>query len=172
MVYNINDGRYSTSQVEEAFGREVDVVNIGEFNEGKGPDYQYWDSITHPETGESLSATRGYVGRDDGKCYYAEYQNEQGRYFNYTRGMRGESIGKQQSDDANARTESIRRAEARNQYSGMMRENQISSTSENGVGRESARRNYAEMMSGNGWGRSSSIASSSNSESNNNGRHR
>ena len=172
MVYNINNGRYSPSQVEETFGQQVDIVNISEFNEGKGPDYAYWDSITHPETGETLSATRGYLGKEDNKCYYAEYQNGQGKFYNYTMGMKGESISKQQLADANARAESIKNAEARNQYSSMVRERQTGSATESSATRESARRNYTEMMSGNSGGQSSSIASSANSESNNKGIHR
>ena len=111
MVYNINNGRYSPSQVEETFGQQVDIVNISEFNEGKGPDYAYWDSITHPETGETLRATRGYLGKQDNECYYAEYQNGQGKYYNYTRGMSGKSISEQQLDDKKLRDKSVSEVE-------------------------------------------------------------
>lgn len=149
MIYNINDGRYSTSEVEETFGQQVDVLNISEFNEGKGPDYAYWGSITHPETGESLNATRGYIGRNN-KCYYAEYQGSDGRYYNYTLGMKGESIGRQQSEDNAKRETAVKNDEARKTFSDIMSSHTGVSALDNTAVRETARRNYTDMMNGGG----------------------
>ena len=167
MGYNINDGRYSPQEVEETFGESIVIVNMNDFNQGRGPDYEYWSSITHPQTGESLTASRGYVGKNN-KCYYAEYQGSDGRYYNYTLGMKGESIGKQQSED-NAKREAVEKNdEARKTFSDFMGGRANGATSNNADSREAARRNYTDMMNGNGEGSQSHSIIRTNS----NGKHR
>ena len=119
-MYWINSGTFAVSEVRDAFGVELDVINVKEFNAGKGRDYDYWNSIVHPETGERLAATQGYMDRHSNKCYYAEYRSESGKYYNYTLGINGESILSQQRKDSEARSESIKYAEARKNFSNLM----------------------------------------------------
>lgn len=119
-MYWINSGTFSVSEVKATFDVELDVVNVKEFNAGKGRDYNYWDSIVHPETGEKLIATQGYMDRNSNKCYYAEYRSESGKYYNYTVGMNGESILSQQRKDGETRSESAKYAEARKNFSSLM----------------------------------------------------
>ena len=167
MGYNINDGRYSPKEVEETFGESIVIVNMNDFNQGRGPDYEYWSSITHPQTGELLTASRGYVGKNN-KCYYAEYQGSDGRYYNYTLGMKGESIGKQQSED-NAKREAVEKNDrARKTFSDFMGGRSSGSASDNVTAREIARRNYTDMMNGDGEGSEAHPIIQNNS----NGKHR
>lgn len=119
-MYWINNGTFSVSEVKDTFDVELDVVNVKEFNEGKGRDYDYWDSIVHPETGEKLTATQGYIDHNSNKCYYAEYRSGSGKYYNYTVGMNGESISSQQRKDGESRSESVKYAEARKNFSSFM----------------------------------------------------
>lgn len=121
-MYWINNGTYTEKEVREAFGanHQLDVVKVREFNEGKGRDYEYWESITHPETGEKLYATQGFMDHNSNECYYAEYRSDNGRYYNYTAGMNGESIAEQQREDIEARRENARYAEARKNFSEFM----------------------------------------------------
>lgn len=117
---NINVGRFSKEEVEGAFSARVAEVKMSSFNQGRGPDYSYWQSITHPQTGEKLDATRGYVDANTNRCYYAEYQSPSGEYYNYTAGLNGESIRQYQLEDAQERTENLRNAEARQQFRDFM----------------------------------------------------
>lgn len=119
-MYWINNGRYSVHEVEETFGIRLDIVSVNNFNAGKGRDYAYWESITHPQTGEKLSATIGYLDRDSNKCYYAEYQGCDGKFYNYTAGMDGESISSYQSRDEKTRAEKLKYEEARKRFSDML----------------------------------------------------
>lgn len=167
MSYNINDGRYSPQEVEETFGESVVIVKVNDFNEGRGSDYEYWSSIAHPQTGEPLIASRGYVGKNN-KCYYAEYQGSDGRYYNYTLGMNGESIGKQQSEDNAKRETIVKNNEARKTFSNLMDSRANGATLDNADARETARRNYTDMMNGKGEGAQSHSINRTNS----NGKHR
>ena len=116
----INEGTYSKSEVAEAFhDNNVYEVNLSEFNNGKGRDYSYWAPIVHPETGEQLVATKGYLSGEGNTCYYAEYRDRQGNYYNYTAGMNGESILSQQNRDG-AIPQSQKDAESRASFTDMM----------------------------------------------------
>lgn len=132
-MYWINDGRYGVSEIEESFGVKLDIVNVKDFNEGKGRDYAYWDNITHPQTGEKLMATRGYLDKNSNKCFYAEYQGQDGKFYNYTAGLRGESIRSYQLQDDAARSEAIKHADARQKFTNLMNGKKNETTSSESV---------------------------------------
>ncbi len=129
-MYWINDGRYCVSEIEDSFAVKLDIVNVKDFNDGKGRDYAYWDNIIHPQTGEKLIATRGYLDKNSNKCFYAEYQGQDGKFYNYTAGMRGESIRSYQLQDDAARIEAIKHADARQKFLDIMngKKNETAST--------------------------------------------
>ena len=115
MLY-MQEGRYSPEEIMEYMkehnifpGLDVVSVNSSDFNNGLGPDYPYWYDINHPITGEHLYAVRGYMGDGTGGnygCYYAEYVDKNGNYYNYVHQFHERSvhieeknIGKQQFED-------------------------------------------------------------------------
>lgn len=130
-MYWINEGTYSKKELCEAFNdKNIYEVNLSKFNNGEGRDYPYWSSIRHPKTGKLLTATKGYMSSNDNTCYYAEYKDSDGNFYNYTRGSDGTSIMELQHKDEQTRIEEMKNSQEREKFSKIM-SNDINKTNSN-----------------------------------------
>lgn len=146
-------GKYSISEVEDYVSAnslnrdrlEVVKVNSSAFNNGTSRDYPFWSNINHPETGELLKATKGYMGVDangQDRCYYAEYEDLKGNSYCYVYhfpiyNKAGEmlcqrkSIEQQQRDDFAEKENSFRKVQERKNFNDLMKgSNDITSTTD------------------------------------------
>lgn len=82
---NIFRGSFSTEEVQEFLGgREIAVAYAKDRDKPRENGYDFWNDIKHPETGETLRATKGYCNPNNMyQCYYAEYQGADGEYYHY-----------------------------------------------------------------------------------------
>ena len=142
----LQKGRYSVFEVEDYISmhlnrsEKLEVVNVNstEFNNGTSRDYQFWSNINHPETGELLKATKGYMGVDSygqDRCYYAEYQDANGKSYCYVYQFpiyndagevlcQKKSIEQQQREDIEERIGNLRKIEERKSFSNFMKTSQ------------------------------------------------
>ncbi len=105
---HIFSGSASENEVRNFIGgRETVIAYAKEQDSAKTNYYEFWSDIVHPETGERLTATKGYCNPNDmNQCYYAEYIGEDGRNYYYldSRYFHGtprgtKSISEQQNED-------------------------------------------------------------------------
>ena len=142
----LQKGRYSVFEVEDYISmhlnrsEKLEVVNVNstEFNNGTSRDYQFWSNINHPETGELLKATKGYMGVDSygqDRCYYAEYQDANGNSYCYVYQFpiyndagevlcQKKSIEPQQREDREERSGNLRKSAERKSFSNFMKTSQ------------------------------------------------
>ncbi len=91
-VINLEKTTYSKEEVEQFFGKKMNVVLRREHVINKGMDFSdFADGISHPQTGEHLRAIKGYAD-NNGKFYYVEYENKQGEKYCYIVGPNNEDI--------------------------------------------------------------------------------
>lgn len=121
---NIYEGRADVREANEFFGKDLDVIYAKDRDNPQKPCYPHWDSTVHPETGEKLTAVKGYCDpRDHNKCYYAEYRDKEGNSYYYIdtteKEAHGKTIGSQLREDRTeyeAKTEQANEQQAGKQY--------------------------------------------------------
>lgn len=82
---NIFRGCYSAEEVQDFLGgKEIAIAYAKDRDNPRANGYDFWNDIKHPETGETLRATKGYCNPNNMyQCYYAEYQGSDGGYYHY-----------------------------------------------------------------------------------------
>ena len=76
---------YSAEEVQDFLGgKEIAIAYAKDSDNPRANGYDFWNDIKHPETGETLRATKGYCNPNNMyQCYYAEYQGADGGYYHY-----------------------------------------------------------------------------------------
>lgn len=85
---NIFNGYATIEEIEALSGEKLTEVYAKYKNDmNRDGDYDFWESINHPETGERLSAVKGYCEASGSAmnrgCYYAEYRDSKGSSYYY-----------------------------------------------------------------------------------------
>lgn len=85
---NISRGSLSMDELKEYISAPLTTIYAKYKDNMKvDGDYEFWENIIHPETGESLRAVKGYCDQYGSalnrKCHYAEYQDDKGNSYYY-----------------------------------------------------------------------------------------
>lgn len=81
---NIFKGSATESEISAFVGKDVITAYAKNIDNPTEIGYPYWDSVTHPETGERLQAVKGYCNPNNtNECYYAEYRDSNGGAWHY-----------------------------------------------------------------------------------------
>lgn len=107
---NIMRGDATLEEIESitsSKGKLMVVYAKDSFNINKDGDYDFSDNIVHPDTGEILTAVKGYCTSGtafERPCYYAEYEGKNGRYYyfdqtKYNRAMPNAMTIREQIDE-------------------------------------------------------------------------
>ena len=97
----INRNSYTPEEIAQSLGVYSRELSVAYSKDSSKIYHELSDHIFHPKTGEKLKAVKGYYiskGNGQEECVYAEFVDDKGVYFSYTKCM-GDSVLSQMRKD-------------------------------------------------------------------------